>query len=87
VRLSGLIPVIGVEKSCKVPQPELDPAERIKSFDEVDLVVTEELMKAESERCLRCGTLCYFNDEQKQRHLHGKAVEERLDELLNESPR
>jgi NADPH-dependent glutamate synthase beta subunit-like oxidoreductase len=87
VRLSGLIPVIGVEKSCKVPQPELDPSERIKSFEEVDLVVTEELMKAESERCLRCGTLCYFNDEQKQKHIHGKAVEERLDELLNESPR
>ncbi len=86
IRLSGLIPVIGVGQVPSAPRPELDPGERIHSFDEVDLVVTPELMQAEAERCMRCGTICYFSDTAKTRHAFGKAVDERVSELLNKSP-
>ncbi len=86
IRLSGLIPVMGVDRLPRVPQPELDPHERIKSFDEVDLVVTPELMKAEADRCMRCGTICYFTDVEKTRHAFGMAIDAKLDQLLNQSP-
>ena len=86
IRLSGLIPVIGVANAPRVPQPELDAKERIKNFEEVDLVVTPELMQAEADRCMRCGTICYFSDVEKTRHSFGKAVEDRVSELLNRSP-
>jgi NADPH-dependent glutamate synthase beta subunit-like oxidoreductase len=39
--------------------PELTVDQRKGSFDEVELGLTEEQAKAEAERCLRCGLLCY----------------------------
>ncbi len=86
---SGAVEVDGVSKKPMVPQPELDPHTRINSFEEVDLVVTEDLMKVEAERCLRCGTLCYWKDEDKKRfkdRKSGKAPLEQLNDLLRASP-
>ena len=37
--------------------PELDPGERIKTFDEVDCVISKETAYAEANRCLRCYRL------------------------------
>jgi formate dehydrogenase (NADP+) beta subunit len=86
IHLSAQIPVVGVDAVARVPQPELDAGERIKSFEEVDLVLTEGLMQAEAARCMRCGTVCYFSDADRARHAEGKAREEKIDELLNRSP-
>ena len=86
VRLSGLTQVQGVSQAPRVPQPELDPKERIKTFEEVDLNLTDDLMKVEADRCMRCGTICYFSDDELDRHSHGKAVDERVSDLLNQSP-
>jgi hypothetical protein len=83
------VPVMGVAKKPKVPQPELPAAERIKSFAEVDLTLTPELMAAEAARCLRCGTICYLDDEaaKKREELERKKTGlERLEEILRESP-
>jgi len=33
---------------------------------EVDLPLSAELIKAEADRCLRCGTVCYLNDEARE---------------------
>ena len=84
--LSAQIPVRGVGHLDKVAQPELDPHERITNFEEVDLVLTEELMKAEAARCMRCGTVCYFTDSARDRHTFGHSREEKIDRILNESP-
>ena len=46
--LSKEIPVSGVAKKPKMPQPELLPEERAKNFKEVDLPLTLELIEAES---------------------------------------
>lgn len=83
---SGEVPLLGVAKKPKVEQPELPVKERIKSFDEVDLTVTPELMKAEADRCMRCGTLCYFSDSQKEEIQGEKSVREKLEDLLEVSP-
>lgn len=83
---SGEVPLVGVSKKPKVEQPELPVEERIKTFDEVDLVVTPELMRAEADRCMRCGTLCYFSDTQKQRYHVPKSIPEKLEEILTLSP-
>jgi len=87
ISLSHEIPVKGVVSKKRVPQPELPPDERIKSFEEVDLVLTPELMQAEAARCMRCGTICYFDDDQRDKHTFGKTAKEKLRELLNRSPR
>ena len=42
--------------------PELPVAERINTFDEVDLVISEEDAKHESNRCLNCCLTCYNKD-------------------------
>ena len=86
IRLSALVPIEGVSRIQRVPQPELHPEERIRTFDEVDLALTEDLMKAEADRCMRCGTICYFNDEEKARHTLGKPRAEKLDDILSKSP-
>lgn len=83
---SALVPIDKVLKSKKVPQPELPVAERIKTFDEVDLVITPDELKREADRCMRCGTLCYFDDHQKVLHVDGKSLKQRVDELLRISP-
>jgi hypothetical protein len=41
---------------------ELPAAERIRSFDEVDQVLTETAARRESERCLYCCLTCYNPD-------------------------
>lgn len=83
---SAMVKVLGVGPATKVPQPELDVAARIKTFDEVDLVLTPELMAKEADRCMRCGTLCYFTDAQRKIHVEGKPLKDRVDDLLRVSP-
>ena len=88
---SHKVPVEGVSRKPKVPQPELPAKERIKSFEEVDLVLTPELMEAEAARCLRCGTLCYSTDEQRELKKKLSDWRERgyyniLEEFLRKSP-
>ena len=51
----------GFEKSTREKMPELEPDERIKSFDEVELGFTEDQVKKESSRCLSCGCDSYFD--------------------------
>jgi len=54
--------VEGVIKKPRVKMPELPVAERIRSFEETDLVISEEEALAESSRCLSCCRLCYNRD-------------------------
>jgi NADPH-dependent glutamate synthase beta subunit-like oxidoreductase len=42
--------------------PELPVAERIHTFEEVDLVISEENAQNEANRCLSCCRLCYNMD-------------------------
>jgi formate dehydrogenase beta subunit len=42
--------------------PELPVEERIKSFAETDLVLSEEAALGEAGRCLSCCRLCYNKD-------------------------
>ena len=55
--------VDGIVPSPRAKMPELPVQERIKTFDEVDLVITEEEAKKESARCLSCCLVCYNKDE------------------------
>jgi len=52
--------VITLHARAKMPELEVD--ERRLNFNEVELGLTEELARAESERCLRCGLICYRKD-------------------------
>lgn len=52
----------GIEKKPRAEMVELPVEERIKSFVEVDQVLTEEAALAESDRCLQCCRLCYNPD-------------------------
>ena len=54
--------VEGIVPSARTKMPELPVEERIKSFDEVDLVISEEKATYESNRCLSCCRLCYNKD-------------------------
>ncbi len=54
--------VEGIEKSARTKMPELPVDERIKSFVEADLVITEEEARYESNRCLQCCLTCYNKD-------------------------
>jgi hypothetical protein len=87
VEASKEVPVEDVERKAKVLQPELEVEDRIKTFEEVDLTLTPELMKAEADRCMRCGTFCYSNDRQKERSEKGLTRLEALKERLRTSPR
>ena len=51
--------VAGIERKSRAKMMELPVQERIRSFEEVDLVLTEGAALAESERCLFCGRTCY----------------------------
>jgi formate dehydrogenase (NADP+) beta subunit len=55
--------VDGVTRSTRTPMPELPVQERIQSFVEADLVITEEDAAKESKRCLNCCRLCYNKDQ------------------------
>jgi NADPH-dependent glutamate synthase beta subunit-like oxidoreductase len=54
--------VEGLKKSARTKMPELPVDERIKTFDEADLVINEEEAKFESNRCLECCLICYNKD-------------------------
>ncbi|MGK5091366.1 FAD-dependent oxidoreductase [Deltaproteobacteria bacterium TL4] len=86
VPASKEVPVKGVVMKAKVPQPELPVSERIKTFEEVDLGLSPELMQVEADRCMRCGTLCYFTDHQKNIREKPKSFRDKLEELLTVSP-
>ena len=55
--------VEGIKKSHRAEMPELEVEDRIKSMDEVDLVLDEKDALNESKRCLSCCRLCYNRDE------------------------
>jgi len=54
--------VEGVVKNPRAPMPELPVDERVRSFVEVDQVLTESAAKGESTRCLSCCLTCYDKD-------------------------
>ncbi|MBL7178726.1 MAG: FAD-dependent oxidoreductase [Desulfobacterales bacterium] len=54
--------VPGIIQKKRTPMPELPVDERIKSFIEADLVITEEDAIYESNRCLNCCIYCYNPD-------------------------
>ena len=49
------------ERLPREQMPMLPPAERIKSFEPVELGFTEEQAKAEAKRCMECGCLDVFD--------------------------
>ncbi|MEA3435135.1 MAG: FAD-dependent oxidoreductase [Thermodesulfobacteriota bacterium] len=55
--------VEGIQKSHRAEMPELEVEDRIKTMDEVDLVLDEKDALSESKRCLSCCRLCYNKDE------------------------
>jgi formate dehydrogenase major subunit len=50
-----------IEKTERSKSAKIEPAERIKTFDEVDLGVTPEIVSHEAARCLACGCLTVFD--------------------------
>lgn len=54
--------VPGLTKLSRTKMPELPVDERIKSFVEADLVISEEDARHESNRCLQCCLICYNKD-------------------------
>lgn len=56
------VSVDGVVPKKRAVMPELPVAERIKTFDEADLVLQENDAIEESTRCLKCCRICYNKD-------------------------
>ncbi|WP_291327767.1 FAD-dependent oxidoreductase [Desulfovibrio sp. UCD-KL4C] len=55
--------VDGLNNKCRVPMPHLcEGAYRISTFREVEGTLSEEQLKQEASRCLRCGLICYDRD-------------------------
>jgi NADPH-dependent glutamate synthase beta subunit-like oxidoreductase len=54
--------VPGVTPIKRTPMPEMPVAERIKTFEEADLVIRETDARRESSRCLNCCRICYDKD-------------------------
>jgi len=54
--------VEGIRQAKRAEMPELPVQERIKTFEEADLVLDENDALAESRRCLSCCRLCYNPD-------------------------
>jgi NADPH-dependent glutamate synthase beta subunit-like oxidoreductase len=54
--------VPGIVLTPRAKMVELPAAERIRSFDEVDQVLTEAAARRESDRCLYCCLTCYNPD-------------------------
>jgi NADPH-dependent glutamate synthase beta subunit-like oxidoreductase len=52
----------GIKRMPRATMEELPPKVRIKSFDEVDKVLTEKIALQETQRCLQCGNICYNPD-------------------------
>ena len=57
--LGGIGPRAQIEPIERVKIRELPVADRLVGFDEVELGLTEEMAKRESERCLQCGLVCF----------------------------
>ena len=55
--------VDGVIRKKRTEMPELEVGPRIKTFDEVDLVISKEDAHGEASRCLDCCRICYNRDE------------------------
>ncbi len=55
--------VEGLSPCKRTPMPEMEVKERIRSFAESDLVITEADARYESNRCLNCCRICYNRDE------------------------
>jgi len=51
--------LVSVSRSDRIRMPELTVDERAMNFNEVELGLTEEMAQGESDRCLRCGLICY----------------------------
>ena len=66
--------VPGIVKKPRSPMEELPPDERIKSFVEVDQVLTEEQALKESQRCLSCCITCYTMDPESEEALKQQAA-------------
>jgi NADPH-dependent glutamate synthase beta subunit-like oxidoreductase len=62
IRESLFTSVEGVVRSKRTPMPELPVNERVVSFVESDLVISESDAIYESERCLNCCRICYDKD-------------------------
>ena len=59
-KLPGIDP--GVEKEFeKIERTDMVelPVEQRRNFDEVELGLTEEMARRETQRCLQCGLICY----------------------------
>ncbi|MCG8532300.1 MAG: FAD-dependent oxidoreductase [Desulfovibrionales bacterium] len=54
--------VDGVKTTSRAKMPELPVSERLDSFIEVDLVLSEEDAQKEANRCMNCCRLCYNPD-------------------------
>ncbi len=54
----------GIEPKGRPPMPELPVEERVQSFEESELTLTEEEAIKEADRCLQCGITCYWRDDQ-----------------------
>jgi len=67
--------ITGVEKTHKVHEEELPLEERMGNFIEVEHTITAEQARAESERCLNCGTFCYGHHEELARVREQKLIE------------
>jgi hypothetical protein len=61
---SELKEVEGIEKKGRPPMPELPADERVHTFDESELTLTEEEALKEAGRCLQCGVTCYWRDDE-----------------------
>ena len=57
--------VEGIVASERAKMPELPVNSRIKTFEEVDLVLSEAAALKEADRCLGCCRLCYDKDTEK----------------------
>ncbi len=57
--------VPGIIPSKRAEMPEMEVEERIKCFEEADLVISEETAIKEAGRCLNCCRLCYNPDVEK----------------------
>jgi formate dehydrogenase major subunit len=55
-----------VERTERSKSRKIDPGERIKSFAEVDLGVTPEIVAYEADRCLTCGCVTIFDCDLKE---------------------
>jgi formate dehydrogenase (NADP+) beta subunit len=52
----------GIQKKKRAEMPELPVYDRIKTFEEADLVLQEEDAIREAQRCLACCRICYNKD-------------------------